>query len=96
MNTTKISWIDLLSILSAIASVLGAALALCQLATAGIVVAAVGCAMGVAAKLLCGRTELNARLANIAFIVGIIALSMAVIGTVLSVIIDAIFAGAQI
>lgn len=39
---------------------------------------------------------MNVRLANVAFIIGIIALSMAVVGTVLSVIIDTIFANAQI
>lgn len=96
MNVTKVSWIDMLSIISVIVSVVRAALALCQIAVAGIVLAAIGCVFGVVIKLVFGRANMNVRLANVAFIIGIIALSMAVVGTVLSVIIDTIFANAQI
>lgn len=46
MNVTKVSWIDMLSIISVIVSVVRTALALCQIAVAGIVLAAIGCVFG--------------------------------------------------
>lgn len=87
---------DIISIVAAVAAVTGAALALCGLTVAGIVLGAIGLVGAAVVKVLGGRLGLNARLANLAFILGIVGAAFVALAPVLAAIIDAVFEAAQI
>lgn len=96
MNTRKLTLADWVSIVSIVFSVAGAALALCRIAIPGIVLAVIGCVAGIAVKFCGKKWNANERIANAAFIVGIVAAVMAIFGLIVANVIDGIFAGAQI